>query len=72
MNSIKQPPVIIFGKNSIENYDFPSNPLLITSSGAKSRGWVKHLKIKNSLLFENVEPNPSMDTVELIISKFKN
>jgi malonic semialdehyde reductase len=72
MNSIKQPPIIIFGQNSIINYDFPKNVLLISSSGANSRGWIKYLNLKNYFLFENVESNPSMSTVELIISKFKN
>lgn len=72
MNSIKQPPKIIFGKNSVQNYDFPLNSLLITSSGAKSRGWIEYLNLKNFLIFENVESNPSMKTVELIIEKFKD
>ena len=72
MNSIKQPPKIIFGKNSVQNYDFPLNSLLITSRGAKSRGWIEYLNLKNFLIFENVESNPSMKTVELIIEKFKD
>ena len=72
MNTIKQPSVIIFGQNSIKNYNFPNNSLLITSRGAKLRGWIEYLNIENYSLFENVESNPSMNTVELIISEFKN
>jgi len=72
MFTIRQPNTIIFGKNSVQNYFFPENCLIITSKGAKSRGWLDYLKIKNSYVFENVEPNPSMDTTKHIISEYDN
>jgi len=56
--------------NSSQNFDFPKNSLVITSSGAKSRGWLDYLKIKNFSLFDSVEPNPSMETIEKILSEF--
>jgi len=68
--TIKQPKEIIFGKNSCQYYNFPENALLITSAGAKSRGWLDYLNIKNFELFDKVEPNPSMETIDLILSKF--
>ena len=43
---------------------------MITSKGAKERGWLDYLGIKNFLLFDNVEPNPSLETVKKIIDKF--
>ena len=46
MNSIKQPNFIIFGKNSIDEFNFPANCLVITSKGAKSRGWLDRFKSK--------------------------
>jgi malonic semialdehyde reductase len=58
--------------NSCTKYIFPENSLLITSSGAKSRGWIEHLKLKNFEIFDSVEPNPSMETVEKIISEFQS
>ena len=72
MFTIRQPNTIIFGKNSVQNYFFPENCLIITSKGAKSRGWLDYLKIKNSLVFENVEPNPSIETTEHIVSEYDN
>jgi len=72
MHTIKQPSIILFGKNSVKEYNFPKNSLLITSNGAKSRGWLEYLNIKNYSIFENVESNPSMDTIKLIISEFEN
>jgi len=56
--------------NSSQNFDLPKNSLVITSSGAKSRGWLDYLKIKNFTLFDSVEPNPSMETIEKILSEF--
>jgi len=69
---IKQPSKIIFGKNSASQYDFPENCLLITSKGAKQRGWTEYLGLKNYFIFDNVENNPSIETTEKIISEFSN
>ena len=67
-----QPPSIHFGAKSAHNYHYPSNSLIITSKGAISRGWIDYLKIKNFSIFDEVEPNPPIETVEKIISQFKN
>ena len=67
-----QPPSIHFGTGAARDYHYPSNSLIITSKGAISRGWIDYLKIKNFSLFDEVEPNPSIETVEKIISQFKN
>lgn len=72
MFEIKQPPQIIFGKNSSHDFHYPENPLLITSKGAKSRGNIDHLNLKNALIFNDVEPNPSLDTAKRIIKKYEN
>ena len=72
MWSILQPPKIHFGKGVASNYDYPNEILIITSRGAKSRGWTDYLKIKNFFIFDEVEPNPSIDITEKIISEFKN
>jgi len=72
MYTIKQPPQIIFGKFSVRDYIFPKQCLVITSKGSKSRGWLEYSKLKDTYLFENVEPNPSMETVEKIISEFNS
>ena len=71
MFTIKQPPKIIFGKNSASEFSFPSDCLVITSKGAISRGWIEYLNLKNYLLYDNVEPNPSIQTTEKIISEFE-
>lgn len=70
MYKIIQPPKIIFGSDSARNYSYPSQSLVITSKGAKNRDWFDYLNIKEFELFDAVEPNPSMDTVNEILAKF--
>ena len=72
MFTIKQPSQIIFGKNSALKYDFPQNSLLITSSGAEKRDWFSNLNLDTDLIFYDVESNPSIETTNTIIEKFKN
>ena len=70
MFQIKQPSSIIIGNNSCKNFKFKNNCLIITSSGTKNRDWLDHLNISNYHLFDQVEPNPSMETVTKIIHEF--
>ena len=56
--------------NCAKEFLFENNSLIITSSGAKSRGWLDYLNIKNYHIFDLVEPNPSMETVEKILSEY--
>ena len=67
-----QPSSIHFGTEAAHDYHYPSNSLIITSKGAISRGWIDYLKLKNFSIFDEVEPNPSIEIVENIISQFKN
>ena len=72
MYSVKQPSEIIFGENSLKNYKFPENCLLISSKGAKKRGWLDLDFVKNYQIFDNVESNPSIETVQDILREFEN
>jgi malonic semialdehyde reductase len=70
--TLKQPSKIIFGKNSVNEFTFPKKCLIITSKGARSRGWLEYARLSNQMIFDNVESNPSLDTAEKIIKKFQN
>ena len=72
MWTIKQPPKILFGKYSVRDYAFPENSLIVTSKGTKSRGWLDYAGLNDHYIFDQVEPNPSIETTEKIISKFEN
>ncbi len=67
---VKQPPKIIFGKNSAKEYSFQENCLVITSKGAKSRGWLDYTGLTNNYLFDEIESNPTLNITEKIISEF--
>ena len=71
MFSLEQPNQIIFGNNSASKFIFPSNCLVITSKGAVERGWIKYLKLNKFEIFDQVEPNPSFETVQKICSEFQ-
>ena len=71
MWTIKQPPKIIFGKNCVKEFSFPEKCLVITSKGARSRGWLEYTRLNNHIIFDDVESNPSFETTEKIISKFQ-
>jgi succinate semialdehyde reductase len=73
MFSIKQPNHIIIGNNSAYEFQYPDNALLITSKGAKSRDWIKYLNLeKKAIVFDEVENNPSIDTVKKILEKYSD
>jgi succinate semialdehyde reductase len=73
MFSIKQPNQIVIGNGSAHDFQYPNNSLLITSKGAKSRGWIKYLDVDESVtIYDQVENNPSMDTVKKIHKEFSN
>ena len=72
MWEIIQPPFIYFDTGAAREYHYPPNSLIITSKGAISRGWTDYMKIKNFTIFDEVKSNPSFETVEKIISQFKD
>ena len=71
MFTIKQPSNIVYGKNSALEYNFPKNSLLITSPGAKNRNWFSYINFEPSLIYDQVESNPSIETVNKIIEIFQ-
>ena len=72
MWTVKQPSKIIFGENSVNEFIFPEKCLVITSRGAKSRGWLNYSGLTNQIIFDDVDPNPAIETTQKIISKFQN
>ena len=72
MFTIKQPSTIIFGKYSARDYKIPTDSLVVTSPGAKSRNWLEYVGLTDSYIYDDVEPNPSIETTEQIISEFSD
>ena len=72
MFTIKQPNKIIFGSNSANEYSFSNKSLIITSKGSGKRGWFDYLGLNNSYIYDDVIPNPSVETIDKIQSEFSN
>ena len=72
MYTIRQPNQILFGYNSVQKFQFPKNCLLITSKGAKERNWLNYINLENMEIFDQVENNPSIETAETIINKYRD
>jgi len=72
MFTIKQPSTIIFGKYSARDYKIPTDSLVVTSPGAKSRNWLEYVGLTDSYIYDDVESNPSIETTEQIISEFSD
>jgi succinate semialdehyde reductase len=70
MYEIKQPSNIIMGKNSCAEFEFDENCLIITSPGAKARGWLEYLGIKKFMIYDKVESNPRIEVCTEILEKF--
>ena len=70
MYEIKQPSNIIMGKNSCAEFEFDENCLIITSPGAKARGWLEYLGIKKFLIYDKVESNPCIEICSDIMDEF--
>ena len=70
LEKYKKDDLIIFGINSAKNYSYPTKCLVITSQGTKNRDWLNYLGLEKYDIFDMVEPNPSMETVDKILTKF--
>ena len=46
--------------------------MLITSKGAKERNWLNYVNLENMEIFDQVENNPSIETAETIINKYRD
>ena len=72
MNVIRIPKVIKFGKNALSEADYPKNALVVTTAPPDvSSKWLARMKITDHFLFDKVEPEPSIETVQKVISEYK-
>jgi malonic semialdehyde reductase len=72
MNTIRIPKIINFGKNSLAETQYPKNALVVTTAPPDvSSKWLARMKITDYTLFDKVEPEPSIETVNKVISEYK-
>jgi len=73
MYTIRIPKIIKFGKNALSETEYPRNSLVVTTAPPEvSSKWLTKMGIKDYLLFDKVEPEPSIETVQKVISEYKS
>ena len=73
MNTVRIPKIINFGKNALSETQYPKNALVITTAPPDvSTKWLTKMKITDYLLFDKVEPEPSIETVNKVIAEYKS
>lgn len=72
MNTVKIPKIIQFGKDALSEAEYPKNALVITTAPPPiSSKWLAKMGIKDYMLYDKVEPEPSIETVNQVISEYK-
>jgi succinate semialdehyde reductase len=72
MNTVRIPKIINFGKNALSETQYPKNALVITTAPPEvSSRWLSRMKITDYMLFDKVEPEPSIETVNKVIAEYK-
>ena len=73
MHTVRIPKVIKFGKNALGETEYPKNALVVTTVPPElSDKWLGKMGIKDYMLYDQVTPEPSIDDVNTVISKFKD
>src|SRR5574338_1448741 len=72
MNTVRMPKTINFGKDALSETQYPKNALVVTTAPPDvSAKWLARMKIQDYMLYDKVEPEPSIETVQAVMAEFK-
>ena len=72
MHTVRIPKVIQFGENVLSEAEYPKNALVVTTAPIELSGkWLDRMGIQDYMLYDKVTPEPSIDDVNTVLSKFK-
>ena len=72
MHTVRIPKVINFSKNALSETQYPKNALVVTTAPPEvSSKWLAKMKITDYLLYDKVEPEPSIETVNKVMTEYK-
>ena len=72
MNTVRMPKTINFGKDALSETQYPKNALVVTTAPPDvSAKWLARMKIQDYMLYDKVEPEPSIETVNKVMAEFK-
>lgn len=66
------PKKIVFGENAANEFDYPKNSLIITTTTPEIYNkWIEHMEITNYEIYDKATPDPAIETVEQIQKEFE-
>ena len=73
MDTVRIPKVIQFGEDALSQAEYPKNALVVTTVPPElSDKWLGRMGIQDYLLFDKVQPEPSIEMVNEVIEEFKS
>ena len=73
MNTVRIPKVIQFGEDALSQAEYPKNALVVTTVPPElSDKWLGRMGIEDYLLFDKVQPEPSIEMVKEVIEEYKS
>ena len=73
MYTVRIPSTIKFGENALGETEYPKNALVVTTAPPELSGrWLDKMGIQDYMLFDKVTPEPSIDDVKTVMSKYKD
>lgn len=73
MHTVRLPKIIKFGEDALGQTEYPKNALIVTTVPPElSDKWLAKMGIQDYMLYDQVQPEPSIDDVNAVISQFKD
>jgi succinate semialdehyde reductase len=73
MNTVRIPKVIQFGEDALSQAEYPKNALVVTTVPPElSDKWLGRMGIQDYMLFDKVQPEPSIEMVKEVIEEYKS
>ena len=73
MDTVRIPKVIQFGEDALSQAEYPKNALVVTTVPPElSDKWLGRMGIQDYLLYDKVQPEPSIEMVQEVIGEYKS
>jgi len=73
MDTVRIPKVIQFGEDALSQAEYPKNALVVTTVPPElSDKWLGRMGIQDYLLYDKVQPEPSIEMVKQVIDEYKS
>ena len=73
MDTVRIPKVIQFGEDALSQAEYPKNALVVTTVPPElSDKWLARMGIQDYLLYDKVQPEPSIEMVKEVIEEYRS